>query len=152
MIPDPKLRNPRQDWAQHGPCSPGQSWVLREQEPKERGSAQWTPCLEWQESPFWRRGITDAYCHHLAPCSSPRTLQRASTYPPWASVHSSEVLRFRWCKGCECTLSVFKLYYTGLFLLLLLLLPSKSWPTLQGFPDCEWTVDLGKAERGLNLF
>lgn len=71
MIPVPKLRNPRQDWAQHGPCSPGQSWVLREQEPKERGSTQWTPCLEWQESPFCRRGITDACCHHLAPCSSP---------------------------------------------------------------------------------
>lgn len=126
-------------------CPLSQPWVPREQEPKERAARGWTLCWQRLERLFCKRWGTSTPFNCLW-AQGGEVLHS----PLWASVFSSEVLRFRWCHGGQCTCTVFR-FYTCTFI------SSTVAPALRilthhpGFPSL-WITDLLREQRGAQSY
>ena len=124
MIPVPKPRNPRRDWARRTPCSP------RERQPEEGSRAPWTPCSEQQEKPFCRRGIVDSCSRHLVPSCSEEGLTRCGPHFTYlVSSGLADVI------GVSAHFMFFNFMQMSLLRWLLLLLPSTSSHNQPGVPS-----------------
>lgn len=116
---------PQEGSAPCGPCSQGQKKSCEEPEPSVgqgltlpasgvhnwKGQvASWATGLEWRERPSCRTREWPLPTGNTFTLSSLCVTFRGRTYCCRPSVFSSEVLRCRWCHGCECTLNGLKFY------------------------------------------
>lgn len=151
MIPVPKPRNLSKDPDPSlGHAHLASHWCPDYRSRRKTAAPSWTTCFGWQERPFCRRrGIIEACCRCVYPFRS----------PGWPS--GREVLNFRglqfshlkfWGLADVMDMNAHVVFlhfmYPSLLLLLLLsLVPSRSWHTIHGVPSL-WIIDCwGSRER-----